>query len=283
MKLIASGPKAITLKPVRPNVGVRVAYERELVAMVESLHKALVKAILPLYKELPEIAEDASTVKQLQAAMDAAAKEWRKNFELEHKKIAQAFANSSMKSTDVAFKTGLKKAGFTVKLSIPDKVTGRVAGGLQNTLDAVVHENVGLIKSIAEKHLGDVQGAVMRSVQRGRSLKELTDVLQERFGATRSRAELIARDQNNKATSTIHRARQKQFGLTKARWIHTQASVHPREEHESWNGEIYDIEEGMWSEVDQEFVWPGTPINCGCSSESIIPGYNDEEEMEEAS
>ena len=254
MKLRAPGPKSITLKPVRPNVGVRVAYQRELMALVDGMHADMMKAIEKAYKDLPEIAQDASTVNQLQKAMDQAAKEWRKNFEQEHKRIAKAFADGSLKSTDVAFKSGLRKAGFSVKMQMNQ--------GVQSALDSVIGENVGLIRSIAEKHLGDVQGMVMRSVQKGRSLKELTKDLQERYNVTRNRAVLIARDQNNKATAMIHRARQKQFGLTKAVWSHTSASVHPREEHEEWNGETYDIEEGMWSEVDQEFVFPGTAINC---------------------
>ena len=90
------------------------------------------------------------------------------------------------------------------------------------------------------------------------------------------RARLIARDQNNKATSLFQKTRQKGFGITKAIWSHTAASKQPREEHEEWNGEAYDVDEGMYSEVEEEQQWPGTAINCGCTSRSIIPGFDDE-------
>ncbi|KYF05143.1 phage head morphogenesis protein, partial [Salmonella enterica subsp. enterica serovar Typhimurium] len=77
-----------------------------------------------------------------------------------------------------------------------------------------ITENVNLIRSIPQQHLTQVETLVMQSVGRGRDLKTLTDELEKRYGITRRRAALIARDQNNKATSVMQSARQRSVGIT---------------------------------------------------------------------
>ena len=279
-------PHAISLPPVRANVGVRVAYERELVNLIRQMHEDMMKTITSIYPDIPGIAQGAPSVKQLHDAMEKMAKEWRKRFEQHAKAISEGFATGTLKSTDFAFRKGLQDAGFTVKFQMPKT--------LKNSIDGIVSENVGLIKSIASEHLSNVQGAVIRSVNAGRSMKSLTEelgeivTLKQKKGESdkslaarvRRRAAFIARDQNNKATAMIHRARQKEMGIEKARWIHSNASVHPREEHAEWSdeGRTYNVDEGMWSDVSGEFVWPGSDFNCGCVSASYIPGFDDKED-----
>ena len=99
---------------------------------------------------------------------------------------------------------------------------------MNNALQATITENVGLIRSIPERYFTEVEGLVMRSVARGRDLSYLTDELQKRYGITRRRAALIARDQNNKATSVMQAARQKSLGITQGIWRHSHAGKEPR-------------------------------------------------------
>jgi len=285
MKLVAPG-KSITLSAVRPNEGVRMDYQGKVIALVNKMHDELLHGIKEIYPNLPGIAQDYATVKQLSAMMEHVAAEWKKKFAVESKKIALAFANHSMKATDVSFATGLRKAGFTVKMQMTQPI--------QNMLDTLVSQNVALIRSIGEQHLADVQGMVMRSVQGGRSMGELTKNLGNLvklnrkplesdvslLARTKRRAAFIARDQNNKATANIHRARQRQYGITHAKWLHTMASVHPRETHAEFNGETYAIEDGHDFNDDLGPVIPGEAFNCGCCSISIIPGMEDVSEKE---
>ena len=56
------------------------------------------------------------------------------------------------------------------------------------------------------QRITNVEGLVMRSVQTGRDLRQLTTDLQEQFGVTRRRAAFIARHQSNKATASMTRA-----------------------------------------------------------------------------
>jgi uncharacterized protein with gpF-like domain len=65
------------------------------------------------------------------------------------------------------------------------------------------------------QYFTDVEGLVMRSVQTGRDLGQLTKDLQEQFGVTRRRAAFVARDQNNEATASMTRTRQTSRGSRK--------------------------------------------------------------------
>lgn len=76
----------------------------------------------------------------------------------------------------------------------------------------------------------------MQSVGRGRDLKTLTDELEKRYGITRRRAALIARDQNNKATSVMQSARQRSVGITEGIWRHSRAGKTWRPSHVKANG-----------------------------------------------
>lgn len=219
------------------------------------------------------LAGDKAPTLKLTARLKRLGKQWGKQFDDMSGSIAKGFADGVMKHNDLAFKHALKKGGFSVKFK-PSPV-------VQKQITSIVSENVDLIKSIPQEYLAGVKKRVRKSVAAGRRLKELTAELEEVYGVAHSRAILISQDQNNKATAHIHRARQKELGLTTAKWSHTMASKDPRVEHEEFDGELYDVDEGMWSEVDGEFVWPGTPINCGCTSRTVIPGFDDDEDEEE--
>ena len=227
--------------------------------------------------------KDIQSLVQNHMAMDAAdpltvalrdlRERWVGNFDHMQSTISEAFAHKALGMTDIALKEALRKGGFSVQF--------QMTPAMEKVLKSkVVKDNARLITNIPEKHFADVHDMIMQSAKGGRKLGELTDQLQERLEITRRRASLIARDQNNKATAAFRRVRQIELGLFTAKWLHTAASVHPREEHEGWDGKVYDVREGMYSDVDEEQVWPGTPVNCGCVDAIIVPGYDDDEEAE---
>lgn len=277
MKLRAPGRKAVLIKPVYANAGEMMAYQRQLEKLIDAMHSSVMFHVKAAWRRagLPEtkMAKDAGPEAALTKAMNKLGKQWLDTFNSSSKDIAKKFAAAAKRNHDMSFSSGLRKAGFTVDMSSLPEIDFALGG--------IISENVDLIRSIPQEYFDDVIERVRESVEKGRSMGELTDHLENRYGVTRRRAALIARDQNNKATAAIHRIRQKQVGIKKAKWIHTSASAHPREEHISWDGQTYDIDTGMYSDVDGEFVWPGTPINCGCTSMSVVPGLDDDDEEEQ--
>lgn len=210
----------------------------------------------------PEMAKDASPAMELRRAMRKLRRRWLRRFDDGSQELAEWFAKDAADRSDRALAALLRKAGMSVKFTMTRAVN--------DANQAAIGENVGLIRSIPEQYLTQVEGHVMRSVQTGRDLGSLTRDLQESFGVTKRRAAFIARDQNNKATAVIVRARQKELGLTKAMWLHSAGGKHPRPEHVAMSGKMYDVEKGAF--LEGKWTWPGHEINCRCVSRTVIPG-----------
>lgn len=266
MKLQAPTRKPIVLGPAHPNQGLEAAYRKRLDVLVEAMNRSLLYWLTAAYRaNEPEMAADASPAATLRAAMGKLSRYWQKRFDDAAPELARYFAENAFKRADGSLQAVLKRAGFTVDFKLTREAN--------DVLQATLGENVGLIKSIASEHLTQVEGLVMRSISAGRDLSTLSAELHERFGVTKRRAALIARDQNNKCTATITRVRQQSLGITHAKWLHSHGGREPRKSHQDADGKIYDITKGML--IDGEYIWPGQLINCRCVARSVIPGLED--------
>jgi SPP1 gp7 family putative phage head morphogenesis protein len=256
------------IDPVRPNAGLEVWYRNKLMRAIDEMQRSLVHFVERAYRGNPPetLAEDESPAVALQRVIRKLSQRWQREFDRLAKRLGPEFTKKAGRHTDQAFAERLKKAGFTVRF--------RMSREVNDVTQASVAENVQLIRSIAEQHLGQVEGLVMRSVQEGRNLGELSRELQARYGVTRRRAALIARDQNNKATGAIARARQIELGITQARWVHSTAGKEPRPSHVKMDGKIFDVAKGMWDEDEGKWIQPGQLINCRCVSRPIIEGFS---------
>lgn len=238
--------------------------------LIDAMEKSVSYWLEAEYKaNPPAMAQDATPATALRAAMRKLARRWVRNFNEAAEKLAERMAERTERYSDGQMMAELKKAGFAIKFT--------PTADMRDAYSSVIGENVALIKSIPQKYLTDVEGDVMRSVQAGRDLKELTDKLQDRYELTRRRAAFIARDQNNKATAVMTKARRMSLGITKAVWVHSGGGVHPRESHVKAGREkrVYDIAKGC--EIDGDYIMPGELPNCRCTSRAIIPGFDDED------
>lgn len=253
-----------TLRSVRPNVGIEVNYRERLERLVGAMHDSIMHWVVATYRQnKPEVAQDALPADELKRTIAKLSKRWRGDFNDASKKLAAYFAKSVRNRSEAELRKILKDGGFAVEF--------RMTPAMKDILASTVNANVSLIKSIPAKYLDDVEGLVMRSVQLGRDQAYLTRELLKRYKITKRRAQLIAKDQNNKATSAFTRARQTELGLNKARWKHSYAGKHPRKSHLAADGKIYDVRKGM--KLDGKVTWPGYEINCRCTSETVIEGF----------
>jgi SPP1 gp7 family putative phage head morphogenesis protein len=95
--------------------------------------------------------------------------------------------------------------------------------------------------------------------------------IRARYHVAANRAVLIARDQANKGSAVVQRARQLEIGIKQSIWVHSHAGRTPRPTHVAMNGKRYDIAKGMWDSAVQRFIWPGEEINCRCQGRSVLP------------
>lgn len=263
--LTAPTKRPIRLPPVRASIALRDAYQRKLDALIDRMHVAILRAVSRTYRRKPpEMAADESPAAALRDTVDRLSREWERRFDDFASTAGRLFAEQAAAHADRAFMAGLRKAGFTVRF--------RMTAAANDVMQATVAEQVGLIRSIPQAYLTDVQGAVMRAVTAGRDLASLAGELQHTYGVTRRRAAFISRDQSNKATASITRVRQQELGITQAIWLHSAGGKVPRRTHVEQSGKPYVISEGWYDPDEKKRIWPGELINCRCVARAIVPG-----------
>jgi SPP1 gp7 family putative phage head morphogenesis protein len=272
--------KEKTLRPIRANAGIGVAYRRKLLGLVDEMYGSYKHWISATYRRTPPaMAQDGSTYRRKQVARTQLAsrelerelsrlgKQWERKFDDSAQRMAGWFAKSSANRTDAALGHILRKGGWTVefKLTMP----------MRDSINAIVAENVSLIRSIPSQFYTQVEGLVMRSVTAGRDLAPLVRDLQHQFGVTRRRAEFIALDQNNKATAMLRRVRELETGIDEAIWLHSHAGKKPRPTHVAQHGKKFSIRDG-WPDpaLNGKLIWPGTEPRCRCTWKPIVKGFS---------
>jgi SPP1 gp7 family putative phage head morphogenesis protein len=256
------------LRSVAANRGVEVKYRKAMLSMIAEMHGSVEYWLTAAYRKDPprmlalvDHAQDAAPSAKMKKVLDELARRWIARFDERAPKIAEAYLRGMFKTTDSAMRNALKEAGWTVEFKMTPTV--------RDAFNASLEENVGLIRSIPEKYLQQVEGSVMRSYSAGRDLESMVKELKQLYPAASHRAELIARDQSNKANAVVNRARQMELGITEAVWMHSHAGKNPRLDHVAANGKRYRIAEGC--KISGEFVQPGEEINCRCTSRAILP------------
>lgn len=202
----------------------------------------------------------------LAAELERLRMQWGTKIEQTAPKLARWFADATEARSTAGMRKILRDGGLTVRF--------QMTPAMRDILEATVHENVSLIRSIGSQYHDQVAGLVMRSVTAGRDLGPLTAELEHRFGVTHRRAALIAKDQGNKATAMMGRARQQEAGLEEAIWLHSHGGKEPRPTHLANSGKRYKISEGWLDPAVGRHIWPGTEINCRCVAKPIVKGFS---------
>lgn len=269
--------KSITLAALHPNAGLEAEYRRKLVKLTEEMNKSVSYWLEAKYNQNTPImamdyevgmAMDDLPANILTTAIRRLSKRWLRAFDDAADDLAKYFSKAAYKRTDAQLARILKKGGFTVKFTMTP--------AMRDVLNATISENVALIKSIPQQYLKNVEVQVMQSVKAGRDLGTLAKGLEKNYGVTKRRAQLIARDQNNKATSAMNKARQLEIGVTTAVWVHSGGGKHPRPTHLKAGKDrvVYEVAKGWFDPAVNQWIQPGELINCKCVSRAVIKGFS---------
>lgn len=266
----AKRSKPITLRPLHPNVGIERAYQKKLDRLVKDMNRSVVYWLRAAYRANPPVMamDDILPTNALTRAIAELRKRWFKQFDQAAPALARYFSLAVQSRTDKALAGILRRGGFSVRF--------QPSQAMQDVFKATLEQNVSLIKSIPEQYLKNVEGMVMRSVQRGRDIGGLVKELEDNYGVTRRRAAFIAQSQNNLATSSMNRVRQTELGITQAKWKHSGGGRHPRPTHvkAGKDGVLYDVNKGWYDPAVKKFILPGELPHCRCVSISVIPGFS---------
>lgn len=117
------------------------------------------------------------------------------------------------------------------------------ASALQRWTD----ENVLKIKSIPTNTLNQMQQIILDGYKNGSSITSVAKQIQEEYGVTRKKAQLLARDQVATLNSQITKMQQEDAGCKHYRWSDSRDS-RVRDCHKSLNGQIFSWDDppAMW-------------------------------------
>ncbi len=151
---------------------------------------------------------------------------------------------------------GLGVAVPTVDAAIPPLV------------EAFVAENVTLVRSLATRHLDQLEALIVRAFANGTSWQTLAKQIELRFQIAERHARLIARDQISKLNAQVARARHQELGLHAFRWYAMQ-DPKTRPTHAAKHGKLWAYVAGLGIPVPAFF--PGEEVCCRCGE---LPAFD---------
>lgn len=266
---------------IRPSYAIAAEYRRDLLQMVRDMAGEIHTEVMGIYRpyiemQRAEMAGDASIVSLLMNAFRRLRDRWLGVPKAQ--KTAERFVASIDTHVSGSLVRGLRDTYGVEKApeaekppeKRPEKPKRLKGADLETTMEAAVAENVGLIKSIPAQYLDQVQREVLQAVQEGWPLDRLSQALQHRYGVTKRRADLIAKDQCAKITEEVKEKRALAAGFTEATWWHSEGGRYPRKSHQRANGKRYELAKGCW--IDNEYIRPAQKINCRCFCTFHLPG-----------
>jgi SPP1 gp7 family putative phage head morphogenesis protein len=263
------GGHTFTGKPLNPPDVVEAKYHAAMQRMVRQMSAMTERELRKLYRtpEAPRAAMDASFASMAAKLIKALQRRFNVLFSDRAGGLAEALVKGISRQSAVGLKGSLKDAsgGVTLKTDV-------LSGAVADVVKASIKANVALIKSIPAEYFLEIEGEVMRSIQSGRGMADLQPFLEKRYGITKKRAALIARDQTSKATTAINRARMEGLGVKKFKWLHSGGGKEPRPLHKNvLNGNVYSFDDPpIIDERTGERGLPGQLINCRCRMVPVI-------------
>jgi SPP1 gp7 family putative phage head morphogenesis protein len=253
-----------TVRPVRPNAGTRQRYYRQMVTLIREMATAVEEFVLLQRRIVPPVmASDASPASEMEEALRKIFEQWQGRFDGMAAKVAKSFVENQWRGVDSAFRQALRDAGWSVQFTLTP--------AMRDALDAMIAENVGLIRSIPARYLEEVQGIVMRNYADGHNIKAMAKEIRSRYGVASRRAMLIARDQTSKCYSITQRVRMQEVGVKEAIWLHSHGGRTPRPTHVAMDHKRFRLDKGMWDSAEKKWIYPSELINCRCVSRAVLP------------
>lgn len=263
--------KAKAAKSVQPDKAAARTYNSTLQKLVKAIRKDIDEQLIPMIKALePQYVGDSAVydgwAADISALFERLTAKWSSpEFFGAAKGVASAFVNAIGRNNRSRFAKSVKSVGIDVFGDSPN---------LENILDASVAENTRLIKSIPSQYLGQVEQLVTTNMKAGLRPSAIVSQLQERFGVTRQRATMIARDQTSKANGELSKQRQEDAGFEFFRWLDADDS-RVRHRHEAISNADVGYGKGVykWSDPPKndkgQPIIPGQEINCRCVAQPV--------------
>lgn len=145
-------------------------------------------------------------------------------------------------------------------------------------LNAWLSESVSRIQSIPSEFLEDLQQTLFDDFTNGMTIDDIANDIQERFGVSERKAELLARDQIGTLNSKLTERQHEDAGVTKYIWEDS-ADERVRPCHRELNGHVFEYKNPpeMWyltksrgKVMTGRHCNPGADYNCRCTATPVF-------------
>lgn len=256
--------------------------EREYIKLMDSLlvsfARIVISELLPAFADARDEFDDAT-----KSRGDA----WPQTIQSAINRVRFKF-NEKVKASD----RPIRKVGAGVfeenKKFFYRSLTGLDALASERWLIPLVNswsmENANLIKSIQEQYLGRVSQRAQDAVRAGTSVQDFAKELEKAYNLSKSRAELIARDQVGKLNGQLTRARSMRANLDEYEW-QTSGDERVRDSHKVLNGKICKYSDPEVYREEGSTIWkrrasiggyvgiPGEDFQCRCVALAQVEDY----------
>lgn len=247
-------------KSINNNVAIRQRYEKALDSIVTKMRKDTEKELKSIFrsssaKRYFNLAQDdkknQSISTRSKLAIAALLLKFKLMFNGSARKLALRLAADTERYAATSVRSSLQELlGETRNTSIVSKV------GLTRT-QAIINENVSIIKSLPQQYFTQITNSVMEAIVTGQNAG-LEAAIQKHGNVTERRAKAIAADQTHKATQAIAMQKMLDQGIKRFQWVYTYRSKEPRVYHIARDKKIYRFDKPPGGEL------PGGPPNCKC-------------------
>lgn len=222
---------------------VELTYSKELSRLVQQMIKEAA-VLLNIYKKKDyqlSMDDNSWLVTDIQKKLDKLGKIWQDRFNEYAESHTGKMLDKILKLSNLQIKNLLKQYYADEKFELLGKV---IPNQLRQVVNALIAENVSLIKSIPAQYLERIQGAISRAISGSAPFGQLRRQIVKYGQMSERRAKLIAGDQVRKAFTSINVQKFNQLGIQKVQWVHTGAGKTYRDyHHRMWDG-VSGIEDG---------------------------------------
>lgn len=151
--------------------------------------------------------------------------------------------------------------------------------GIGAALDQFRDDNVAKIKSLVGTQLDEITGILAEGEIGALRVEEVRKQIQDRFSVSKSKADLLARDQILKLNGDLTKTRQTAVGITKYIWTTshdervrgTPGGKWPKGLHYDLDGTIQDWASPPICSLDGRREHPGGDYQCRCTAFPVLP------------
>lgn len=145
--------------------------------------------------------------------------------------------------------------------------------GLNELINQFVKVNTDLIKSLAGEQVNEIKALIEDPKNRGLRVEAISKKIQARFEVSKSKANLIARDQILKMNGKLTQVRQENAGVKQYVWT-TVKDGDVRKRHAQLEGTVQSWSRPPIVSKDGRREHPGGDFQCRCIAFPIVPDFS---------